>query len=113
METTEKDQIKKRIAIERRIVSCVVKEALRNKLTISVWEGGAFCLKKSSSYRSVMSAIMSTDSDEFRLRNEAGDIVGWVQFIYGNGADVLTNSSDNELTKRILKPAEDLAESLQ
>lgn len=109
-----KTQIEKRIAIERRIVSRIVKDAFKLNYTISVYDGEEYCLKHSTSYAAVMNSIQSTDSDMLKIRSNDKTIIGNIFLVYGNdGYDVICDHSDNELTNELLQGANTLAESIE
>lgn len=79
--------------IERRVIRAFVKSALADGCEISVYDGEDFCLKRSSSEKDIMAAIMSTDEDSFVLRKN-GERIGSVQLVYGNdGYDVIADYS--------------------
>ena len=102
--------------LERRIISSIVKECLRRGLKVSVWDGEAFPVGRSTKYRKIMDAIMSTDMDELVVRDPVSDKqVCWFQFIYDNGndgKDVMSDCSDNELAKELTAPMNALLERL-
>ena len=86
--------IQTRIKIETRIVSRVVKDALRAGYTLSLCDGEVWTVKRSTQYRAIMSAIMTTDEDLIRLRDKDGNNLGTVYFVYGNdGFDVIADYS--------------------
>jgi hypothetical protein len=59
----------------------LIKNALSRGLTISVWDGEEWQVKRSTSYQAIKEAIESVELAELRLRNEAGEVVGWAQII--------------------------------
>lgn len=53
----------------------LIKYALKNGKTISVWDGEEWQLKKSSSYKAVKEAVESVDEAEMRFRDN-GEYLG-------------------------------------
>jgi hypothetical protein len=105
------------VQIERRIVSRLVKDALKLGYTISLNDAhdgsGEWVVRKSRSYQTVMNAIQSTDGDWLSFRNEAGERVGVVSLVYGNGADVISDCSANDAMSALLIGAETVAANIQ
>jgi hypothetical protein len=81
--------------IEKRIANKLVRAALAKGYTICVYEGEDYALKRSKKEREIEAALGSTDSDTLILRNEAGERVGSVLLIWGNGEDVISDHTDN------------------
>jgi len=104
--------VEQRRKIERRIVSRVVKDALRAGHTLSVNNGGdEFEISKSSSYRDVMDSLMATDEETLILHDDSGAKVGGVFFVYGNdGYDVICDYSSR--LEQFLKGAGELSDKL-
>ena len=86
-------QVKKRQNIERRVIRALVKTALADGCSISVYDGEAYPLKKSTSLKDIMAAIMSTDEDHLNIWKD-GKRIGSVFLVYGNdGYDVINDYS--------------------
>lgn len=113
----------RRLTIEGRVVSKLIKHALKAGYTVSVYDGEEFPLKYATSYAKIIDACFSTDSDVLVFRrNDAakhdgiGTYVGRVILIYGNeGYDVISDyagGDDLEGFSAWLKPVEDYAEAL-
>lgn len=81
---------------ETRIISKIIKNALNNNYRVSICDGEAFPLKRSSSYVDIINAMFSTDEDIMWFRNDKGELVGCVVFVYGNGEDVVHDHTDTE-----------------
>ena len=82
--------------IEKKICERIVDKALAAGYTISVYDGGAWPLKRSSNRPDILAAMYSTDSDTLRFRlPDSGEIVGSIMLVYGNGADVVCDYTDN------------------
>ena len=90
--------------IEKQIVERIVDKALAAGYTISVYDGEAWPLKRSSNRPDILAAMYSTDSDLLRFRlPESGDSVGAILLIYGNGTDVVSDCTDNEAMGALVK----------
>lgn len=92
-------KVGKRQDAEYAVISAFVKTALKAGHTLGVYDGEELVLKYSSSYKSVMSAIMSTDEDYifvYPVGAQSGPRIGWVRLVYGNdGPDVISDHSAN------------------
>jgi hypothetical protein len=81
--------------IEHKIAEQLVTNALLLDYAVSVHDGEAFAVKRSSNKQEIIAALNSTDEDKLVFRKN-GEVVGSVYLIWGNGADVISNYSDNE-----------------
>lgn len=62
--------------------------------TVSVWDGGDWQVKRSTSLPAVMDAIESVDVSELKFRNSDGDDCGWASIVLGNdGGDEVSDYS--------------------
>jgi hypothetical protein len=105
--------VEKRQAIEKRIASKIVKDALAAGYVVSVWDGEEWALKRSGSYKAIMAAMFSVDEETLVFRAADGTKAGSVFLVYGNsGWDVITDYTDNEATRAILAGAEALSEKI-
>ena len=59
----------------------LIKNALARGLTISVYDGYEWDLKRSSSYQAIKDSIENLEMAELRLRDQAGQPVGWAMII--------------------------------
>lgn len=83
-----------RQSLEKRVISRLVKDALAKNYTVSLNDGEEWTVKRSRNYEEIMGAIMTTDEDFLRIRDEKGESVGSVTLIYGNdGWDVIADWS--------------------
>ena len=113
--------ISKRIDIEKRIYSRIVKDALSLGFNVSVWDGEEYALKHSTKYSDIMEAGFSTDQDVlviYRTMDDwtVGDAgrVGFVSLVYGNcGWDVISDYTYNDEMENLLKGADELASKLE
>lgn len=90
---------------ELAIVYKLVDLILSNSWTISVWDGEAFPVKRSNNKKTIIEAMFSTEEDTLVLRNSAGEKVGSIYLIYGNGEDLISDHSDNDTINHIVKLA--------
>ena len=93
---------------EARVARKLVKAALAEGLSVSVWEGEDWAIKRSTNARAIFDNMATTGSDTLRLRDAQGEYVGFFSLVYGNdpdGEDLLSNYSDNELCERLAKLA--------
>lgn len=95
--------------LDRRIIRQLVSEALAAGYTISVCDGEAWPVKRSTDADAIISALASTDSDTLRVRESAAPFapVGQVALVYGNEPGVVVaDYSDNEATRALVGNAE-------
>ena len=59
----------------------LIKFALANNATISVWDGEEWQVKRSDGYQAIVDAINSVEVAELRIRDAEGNVVGWAQII--------------------------------
>ena len=59
----------------------LITNALAQNLTISVWDGEEWQVKRGNTYKAIKEAIESVELVELRLRDQAGQVVGWAQII--------------------------------
>ena len=88
------DAVKQRIVVERAIIRRACTDLIAAGLTISVFDGEATALKRSTSLPDIMVAIQSTDEDQLLIGDCAGKRIGMICLIYGNdGHDVIADHS--------------------
>jgi hypothetical protein len=83
----------------------IVHRALTAGYSISVCDGEEWTVKRSKDRNEVLNALASTSDDCLRLRNDAGEVIGSVWFIWGNaedGSELAADYSDNEATRAIV-----------
>ena len=64
----------------------LIKNALAKDLTISVWDGEEWQVKRSTSYQDIKDAIESVEIAELRIRDQ-DKIIGWASIIPDNEPD--------------------------
>lgn len=60
----------------------LTKKALAKGLTISVFDGDEWQVKRETAYKAIKDAIESVDECQLRLRDKAGEIVGWALIVH-------------------------------
>jgi bisphosphoglycerate-independent phosphoglycerate mutase (AlkP superfamily) len=60
----------------------LTKKALAKDLTISVFDGEEWQVKRATAYKAIKEAIESVDECQLRLRNKAGEVVGWALIVH-------------------------------
>lgn len=59
----------------------LIKYALTQGCTISVWDGEEWQVKRSTSYKAIKDAAESVDESQLRIRDSEDNIVGWALVI--------------------------------
>jgi hypothetical protein len=88
--------IKRRIAVERRIVVSLVDELLKQGFTLTVDDGGEeMAVENCAVRKTILEALGNTDQDQLGVvRN--GSLIGWIMLVYGNdGWDVMCDWHTN------------------
>jgi hypothetical protein len=90
--------------IEKQICERIIDKALAAGCTISVYDGEAWPLKRSSNRPDILAAMYSTDTDllRFRLPESVGS-VGAILLVYVNGTDAVSDYTDNEAMGALVK----------
>jgi len=106
--------IRRRQKIERRIVTRVVTDALKQGYFLAVDDGGeTYAITGSTSLLDVMATLLNTDED-YLIISDAQRRVGWVRFVYGNeGWTVICDYSANDATERVIARAEVLGRRIE
>ena len=81
----------------------LIKNALAKGLTVSVWDGEEWQVKRSSGYQVIKDAIESVEVAELRLRDQEGNVVGWAMIIpFGVEPDeTVVDYTANELMEEL------------
>lgn len=59
----------------------LIKYALTQGCTISVWDGEEWQVKRSTSYKDIKDAAESVDESQLRIRDSEDNVVGWALVI--------------------------------
>ena len=55
----------------------LVKFALKHGHTVSVYDGESWDVRRSTAYKAIIASIESVEIASLRIRNAAGDVIGW------------------------------------
>lgn len=98
--------------VERQISAQIVDDALKAGYTVSVSDGEEFTVVRSTDREVILGAMATTDQDVLVFRDDAGAKIGWVQLIWGNDHELISNSSVGGEIEALLAGAEALASAL-
>lgn len=106
----------RRMELERRMASALVKECLRRGFSLTVNNGEDSTVVKSTSYRAVMDALWQTDEEYLMLHDATGKKHGWFFLVYGNdGWDLISdysmNNATNDIWNEVISPLADRMEA--
>jgi hypothetical protein len=65
----------------------LVKYALKNNDTISVYDGEEWQVRRSASFQEIIDAIESVEMAEIRIRDKDGVSKAWAQIVHDTGED--------------------------
>lgn len=76
----------------------LVKHAIDKGLTVSVWDGEEWQVKRTTSEKAVFDGIDSVEESQLRFRDKEGNIVGWALVIDYDGEpeNSVVDHTDNE-----------------
>lgn len=89
-------------ATELSIARKLVAKAIAQGYKVSVCDGEEYCLKRSVDIIEICKAMQSTDSDMLVFHTFAGDNVGWVSLVWGNGEDVISDYGVNPIIEELV-----------
>jgi hypothetical protein len=102
--------VKHRQAIEKKIVSIIVTDALAQGYTVAIDNGGDEPTDKMSDFKTIMAETMHTDEEALRFFDRNGVYIGSVFLVYGNdGFDAIADYSARDEIVKILGRAEAFA----
>ena len=99
--------------IECTIARHLVRLLLGAGYLVSVYDGGETTVRNSRDYETILAALASTSEDSIRFRNEDGSEKGVFLLIWGNGKDLISDSSDNAATERIQSEMDDIIDAIE
>jgi hypothetical protein len=75
----------------------LVKTAIKQGFTVSVWDGGEWQVKRSTGLKSIMEAVKSVEEAELRFR-DGDEVVGWAKVsAYGlDPEETVIDHTDND-----------------
>jgi len=81
---------------EKAVAGKIIDRALAKGYSISVNDGGAWVVKRSTKRKEIYDALASTDSDLLKIRDASGKNLGCIYLVWGNAPDELVNDyTDN------------------
>lgn len=82
----------------------LIKNALSKDLTISVWDGEEWQVKRSTSYQDIKDAIESVEVAELRIRDKDKNVLGWAQIVPDLDPDeTVADYTDSQLMADLLE----------
>lgn len=97
--------------IEREVIAALIDDALAEGYSLSVYDGGAVPLKKSTDKAAILDALFSVD-DEYLIVHRGARWVGQIQLVHGNdGYDVIADYTPN--LDHIMVGADKISEKYQ
>lgn len=92
----------KRMEMERRMASALVRAILARGCMVSVHNGEDWACRKVRSYRTAMDALWQTDEESVLAFNADGKREGTFWLVYGNdGYDLIADHTDNAFCNAI------------
>jgi hypothetical protein len=105
--------IETRKRIERAIVDKIIRSAIADNYSVSVWNGGDEPeIAMSTEYHRIIDAMFATDEETITLHTPGGKRAGMIYLVYGNsGYDVIADYS--VALEEFLQPALELADQYE
>ena len=90
------------ISAEMMIASRLIRAALDSGYLVSVWDGEDYAVVHSDDKETIIEALGSTDEDMLMFYRPGGTRkVGWVLLVWGNGEEIISDSSTDEATCKL------------
>ena len=89
-------------ATEARIARKIVKDALANGWSISVYDGEEWTLMRSAKQIEILEAMCSTDMDTLRF-HDGYEAIGSVLLIWGNDEDIVSDYTDSDVMSNFME----------
>ena len=88
----------------RKAYLTLIKNALSKDLTISVWDGEEWQVKRSTSYQDIKDAIESVEIAELRIRDKDKNVLAWAQIIPDlDPEETVADYTDSQLMADLLE----------
>ena len=119
LDVTDRAPVWLRHRHERAIAERLVTDAIAQGYQVSVNDGEAWVVKRSTDSKAIMAALFSTDEDYIRIRKDGEETsVGTFTLVYGNdGWDVIADWSysveTDALMQQIQRGASELAAAIE
>lgn len=83
----------------------LIKNAISQGYTISVWDGECWEVKRSNKYQEIKDCIESVEVAELRIRHgQLGDVVGWAQIVPDlDPEETVADYTDSQLMADLLE----------
>ncbi len=92
---------------ERRIAARTIACALAQGWSVSVCDGiegdGEWVVKQSTDAATICKAMASSDGDALRFYDAPRSRIGTVYFVYGNGEDLWSDNTDQEILNAVFE----------
>jgi hypothetical protein len=95
--------------IERRIALTIVADAIAAGYLIAVHDGEEYALGRSKDVKAILRALNHTDHDVLVIRRHDGTRVGTVTLIWGNGAELISDTSVSDEIESVIRRANVIA----
>lgn len=81
---------------ERKIITAIVRKALKIGYSISVFDGEEWAVKRSEKIEVITDNVGATDETTLRFRLQpSNELVGDIFLVHGNDEDVVSDMTDN------------------
>lgn len=87
---------------EAKILSKLISKILKQGCSISVNDGEAFAVKKSTDRKEIEDNCFNTEEFYFRIRNTKGEKLGAIFFVHNSGENPICDHTDNEFIKNLV-----------
>lgn len=99
--------------VERAISRYLIRLLLEAGYMVSVYDGEVTTVRHARDSHTILAAMASTSEDLIRFRNEDGSEKGSFLLIWGNGTDLISDSSVNAATDRIQADMDDIIQAIE
>lgn len=98
--------------IDQRIITAMVDDVLAAGLSITVYDGEDYAIRRSADKDAILASLAATDGDTlYFFPKDGGQRIGSVNLVYGNEPGVvISDHTDNEVMTQLLARATKIAE---
>lgn len=82
------------LPIERKIATNLIKQALTLGWLVSINDGEETTIEKTIDFDTAFNALATTGEDYLIFHNTNGEKIGTIWLVWGNGEDLITDTSD-------------------
>lgn len=79
-------------------------------LSVSLWDGEEWAVKRTTDYSRIKAVIGATEESLLRFRSPDGEVLGMVRLYHGNDCDVIGDYTDCPEVRALVASAEAVAE---